>query len=283
MKKFIALSLGIILTLGIIGCGKDKPSDDEQVDSTFRQNEWFTSLGETQKTDVQVQTYGTYGDTSWDVSGCWKRAGSDSSDWDIKISQPGHAYIPISLWWYDTLFVTYDSAGVVDTVAKPAPVFRADVTFYYKNETGEWEFEGLTPAVAGVDSAHPYVNIDSIKIENLTHTSITYPTLKDPTLEITTGASYPYTFHKNDQIKVKVYESGTSLTRWMLLFAPAPDSTPAWFGYSDAEQCWQGIWTVKKVGHHWAWIDNFDLATILDRNITHEREMLWGLPYKVVE
>lgn len=291
MKKLIALSLGALLVLGLIGCGKekDKPSDSDKIGASFQTNEWFTSIGETSRSTLTGQTpvtYGTYeAKSGWNFigDGVWKRKGSDSSTWNINIPSPGHANIPINLWWYDTLFVVYDSAGIKDTVAKPAPVFRASITFYYKNSTGTWEFEGLNPAEAKADSAHPYVKIDSVKVENLTHTALTYPTLKDLNAELFAGDSYPYTFHKNDLVKVKVFESGIDTTRWMLIFAPAHDTIPGWFGYNANLQCWEGTWQVRRVGCHWCWIDELALSTILDKDVTNEREMLWGVPYKVIE
>ena len=275
MKYNKAMLWMMVCSAFIIGCGKDEPTDNEQLDSQVKQNGWYTSIDQTPRNDIPGTSKG---DTSIPRD-MWRIMGEGEINYDIIVEKP-NARIPLEFKWPDTLMVVYTDipdTSIRDTIAKPAPYFNGTLTYYYRHEDGQWVFDKITPIAVKSDSAHPYVKLDSIQVEVLGQGML--PTIKDCTTPIPIE-NYPYTFNVGDTVRIKVFESGTAPSNWVFLHAPVFDNVSE-FDYDTVGGYWFGKWVTKAVGKHWAWVDLWDLDVIFEKDVTTERDELWGLPYIV--
>lgn len=282
MKKLMAWSLFIILPLLFVGCGKDEPTDQEQVENKLQENDFFKNLGTTPKNRLP----GVSKDTVFPHS-MWRITKKDSVWWDKNVVGD-EADVPVYIRWADTLVVVYDYLSPTDTVYKPAPYYHGNVRFYYKKDGNHWGFNGLTPCEIKSDSASGYVQIDSIEIKVTYPNPHTLPTIRSATQFIGVDPSYPYIFNVNDSVQVTAYRSGTVPDcqlpfsgACMLLHVPLGDHRPDKFT-RIAEGVWRGTW-VPKATHsaRWAWVNVYDIGAILITDQMAEKSVLWGIPYKV--
>lgn len=276
MKKILLVLLGTAI---IFGCGKK--SDEDQVDVKLRTNGFFSSLGETAINTIPVD-YSSKADTIIPRDG-WRSVQKPVINYKINISR-GQANIPFSISWPDTLYMIYTNlmdTSFRDTIPKPAPFFNGNLTFYYDNASGSWEFDGLTPAEIQSDSAGDYVRIDSVTLEIAAAAApIKLPTITNPATKIYAD-DYPYIFEVNDSLVISVYGTGLPDSSFAFLYAPSPDVIYP-LSYSNGR--WTGAWKIKNSNpsHHWAWIEMMDSRVILNHTVTSERSLLWGIPYKVI-
>jgi hypothetical protein len=278
-KEVLMLALCSML---LAGCGKDDPTDEDRVEAQLGNNEYLNALGSTPKNSIP-SSYMTKGDTiipcfAWRTFGT--HAGDEPTvDYTVSVS-PGEANIPITIDWPDTMVVLYTDlpdTSIRDTIYKPVPTFHGDVKFYYEFVDGEWEFCGLTPGKIESESAGNYVDIDSVQIK-CNGTALPSITSAD---QYIAAADYSYIFSVGDSIKLTVYKSGSlqDSLAWVFLHAPLKD----WVDIFDyvSPGIWEGTWVPKAQQAHWAWVNVFDVGVVFDKHQLAERDVLWGLPYKV--
>lgn len=273
MKHLI--SLLVVLPLVFVGCGREHPSDREQIEGKLKQEPFYKALDQTPRNRIPSATKG---DTSIPCGG-WRNVRKAEVTYDIIVNAP-NAQVPIDMKWPDTLVIVYTDlpdTTIRDTVVKPAPYFAGKITFYYVHDGNEWKLDKITPIGVKSDSAHPYVKIDSIQIEVLGQGYL--PTIKDPTAPIKVE-NYPYIFNVGDSVRVRVYESGTAASKWVFLHAPVRDNVSS-FTYDTVGGYWVGTWVPKSAGTHWGWVDVWDIDVILKKHVKTERDELCGIPYKV--
>lgn len=277
MKRITAVAAIAIL---VCGCAREE-DPKETLDGLLRGNPFFEGLSGVSVSPPPVDTSGEKGDTIWPVD-AWRLTGEPTIDYNINIAE-GKADIPISAVWPDTFYVVYTDlpdTSIRDTVIKPSPFLRGDVTFYYSNPAGEWKFDGLSLFKIESDSAQGNLDIDSVKVYRIRGGMIdTLLTLTHQT-GMLPADDYPYIFRVGDSVRVDVYESSVLDSRWVFLALPYPDVVH-WFGYSDGK--WTGTWTPGSAGRRWALIDICDIDIIFDKNLLATREKMWGLPYIVEE
>lgn len=279
-KGILMLALCSML---LAGCGKDDATDEDRVTAQLGTNEYLNALGSTPKNSIP-SSYKSKGDTSIPID-VWRTFGTHAGDeptvdYDVSIS-PGEANIPITIDWHDTLGVAYTDLPdmtIRDTIRKPVPTFHGDVKFYYEFVDGDWEFCGLTPGKIESESAGNYVDIDSVQIKC---NGTALPSIISATQYIA-AADYPYIFSVGDSIKLTVYKSGSlpDSLAWVFLHAPLRD----WVGLFDdpvSPGVWEGTWVPKEPQAHWAWVNVFDVGVVFDKHQLAERDVLWGIPYKV--
>jgi hypothetical protein len=278
-KGILMLAMCSIL---LAGCGKEDSTDEERVRANLKDNEYLEALGSTPKNSIP-SSYKGKGDTIIPCN-AWRTFGTHAGDepeveYDVSVT-PGEADIPISITWPDTMVVVYTDLPDVtirDTIYKPVPTFQGDVKFFYEIVDGEWEFCGMTPGKIESESAGDYVKIDSVQIKR-NGTALPSIITADQYMAV---ADYPYIFSVGDSIKVTVYKSGSlpDSLAWVFLHAPLKD----WVDVFDyvSPGVWEGTWVPKVTQAHWAWVNVFDMGVVKYKTQMAERDVLWGLPYKV--
>ncbi|MDD2889136.1 MAG: hypothetical protein PHE49_00665 [bacterium] len=278
MKKLFLLCLSAILILGIVGCGK---KSNTGAGDDLPDNYWTEIAVSAVKPPTDTTT--KKGDKYLPIN-LWRQPGTATVT-AIPSIKGSEASISGHITWPDTLVVAYwdstvGSTEYYDTVSKPTPNFTGDVTYYYKVKNNKWAFTGLTPGKIVSDSAGTYVNIDSIQIEVLGEG--VKPTITSPTQLISAEDTYPYIFNVGDSIKITVYKSGSLSDNSVVVFlhVPALDYTSP-FAHISGTNKWEGTWVPKDAQARWAWVDVFDWGVLFNKTQTSERDMLWGIPYKV--
>jgi hypothetical protein len=280
MKYVLIGSLVFGLLLG--GCGKG-PSDEKKVEEEFINNEFYKALDKTPRDRPPSQQKVSMGDTSHPCD-IYRKTGKAETTFDINVTPPT-ADIPIEIKWSDTLITIYsdapDNPNIKDTVIKPSPYFKGNLTFYYKHENDEWKLEKLTPVKVRSDSALSYVKIDSVQLTIIRGgQTISLNTITNPSTPIVVE-DYHYTFKTGDSVRVRVYESSRVISRWVFLHAPTKDNV-SWFTYNPSGGYWEGTWQVNTSGTNWGWVHVADMDVFLKKyDVMAARAELWGLPYKV--
>ncbi|MFA5032015.1 MAG: hypothetical protein WC614_03245 [bacterium] len=280
MKRLFPLCVSAILILGIVGCGKKANTD---AGDDLPDNYWTTIAVSAAKPPTDTTT--KKGDKALSMPvDLWRHSGTATVT-AIPAFNGSEASIAGHITWPDTLVVAYwdstvGSTEYRDTISKPTPNFTGDVTYYYKVKNNKWVFTGLTPGKIVSDSAGTYVNIDSIQIEVIGEAA--KPTITSATQLISAESTYPYIFNIGDSIKITVYKSGSLSDNSVVVFlhVPALDYTSP-FEHIAGTNKWEGTWVPKDAQSRWAWIDVFDWGVLFDKAQASERDVLWGIPYKV--
>lgn len=217
MKKFLALSLSLVVVFGVIGCGRDKTTDEDAIRAIISSSDWF------QCADYQVANDSTKKGSKGDViinEPLWWRAIADTGrHWsaNIKVVEDS-AYVEWTLvsngnfWIIGNKIVNIDSA-TQDTTTTPflgvkslVDECRMDAVFMRtgdKNSTNKgWELKKISGVSGYSDPTHT-IRIDSIRLQCLTYpdtvlkNALTYLFNKENALDFAPGESISVTLYAN--------------------------------------------------------------------------------------
>lgn len=292
MKKLLPLGLSLVLIFGIIGCGKNKPTDentitDEQaIEALVRSSAWFQSEKYQTANDSATQK-GSKGDTIIDEPLWWRAIADTGRHWNINIKVTGDsAYVEWTLTSNGNFCIIGGKLVNIDSVTQDTVLFagakplvdecRMDAVFKRtgdKNSSNKgWELKKVS-GVAGYSTPTHTVSIDSIRIQCLT-----YPdTILNNALGYLFDTENAFNFAPGESISVTLY-ANTSDAKAYLHVWPWPFRIPM-KNNGDGSYSNEQKWYIQAIPEiRFAWFDLVKKATINDTEYPYDYDG-WLYPY----
>jgi hypothetical protein len=276
----------LTVALALTGCAKK--SDQEQVEASLQDSDFFRALGAIPGASEGYtgRSLSADGDTSLPVWAA-RTVHEPDVDYDITVERP-YANIDLTLAWPCTLVVIYTDlpdTSARDTVVKPAPEIHGTLSARFELAGDEWQPVEVSPCGAEFDSAVNRMRIDSVQVSvRRAGQTVSYPALTG------TGrlplSAYPYTFQAGDSVSLRLWEThepGVDFA-WAFLHGP-PGHWCSTFQFDQTTGSFYGTWVINQQAEHretrWVWFQVADLNSAIIEKDMPDRAVLWGLVYIV--